>query len=90
MTLDVFSTDTNMAIVRPPGRRFPGIVIQGDNLWALREHAKVVRDRLRVLSITDDEIRDGAEALFNDLDTRVKAYEKVLEAHGIPIPYFKQ
>jgi len=41
MELDVFSTETNQAVVQTPGRRFPGLVIQGDTLWNLHEWRRV-------------------------------------------------
>jgi hypothetical protein len=32
---EVYSKATNHAVIRPPGRRFPGSVIQGDTLGSL-------------------------------------------------------
>ena len=44
--LEVYAADSNYAVVKPPGRHYPGAVIQGDGLrhrmpgaWAAR-HAQ--------------------------------------------------
>src|SRR5438477_452947 len=34
-TLEIYSDATSAAVLRHPGRRFPGILVQGDTLYAL-------------------------------------------------------
>lgn len=83
--LEVFSDKTNQAMVRMPGRQFPGVVIQGDTLSMLYGHLKTVRDRA---ARTDDEkLKDGATIAFRMLDNLVRHYERVLDEHNIEIPY---
>jgi hypothetical protein len=44
--VEVWSSEVNAAIVRMPGRRFPGAVIQGDSLSILLAHAVSVVESL--------------------------------------------
>lgn len=33
--VEIYSDQTNAAVLRHPGRRFPGLLVQGDSLYAL-------------------------------------------------------
>ena len=90
LPLDVYSTRPNMAIVRAPGRKFPGMVIQGDSLHILWDCAKCVSDRLRQLKIDDAELLGEVESLLEDLEERLSHYENVLAENGIDLPYTKR
>ncbi|WNG45404.1 hypothetical protein F0U60_15810 [Archangium minus] len=83
--LEVFSEASNVAIVRMPGRRFPGSVIQGDSLSILRGLANDLRNRLR--EHPDEDLRDTAQELFDLLDGRLRHYVNVLDAEGISLPF---
>ena len=83
--LEVFSEASNVAIVRMPGRRFPGSVIQGDSLSHLRWLAENVRSRLQDHS--DQDLRDTAQELLELLDGHLRHYVNVLDAEGIPLPF---
>ena len=65
---------TNAAIVQLPGRRFPGLVIQGDTLHEL----------LRV-AVSDDD--DALVSLRDDLARFVDHYRRVLDREGIALPW---
>jgi hypothetical protein len=89
--MELFSNASNLAIVRTPGRQFPGIVVQGDSLHNLCESARSV-----VLGLTSarsggapglDEVLEEAEDLLERLQDRVDAYEECLRTHGIKLPY---
>ena len=45
--LEVYSRTTNSAIIKPPGRQFPGVVIQGDSLSILCGVAKNMAIKIR-------------------------------------------
>jgi hypothetical protein len=81
--LDVFSEASNQAIVRMPGRRFPGVVIQGDTLSGLVLDAKNI---LRELRAGNEPIQD-ARYLVERLTEYLDHYERTLAAHDIPLPY---
>jgi hypothetical protein len=83
--LEVFSEASNVAIVRLPGRQFPGSVIQGDSLGHLRWLAQHLKDGLR--AHPDEELRGTAQELFELLDGRLRHYIAVLDAEGIPLPF---
>ncbi|MFI1394261.1 DUF6959 family protein [Streptomyces sp. NPDC020681] len=72
-------------MVRLPGRRFPGVLIQGDSLSVLRgDVAEVVEafDRGDMAGA-----RETAGLLLADLDELLARYAAALAAHEIPRPY---
>lgn len=38
-SVEIYSDETNRAVIRHPGRKFPGVLIQGDTLFTLCEMA---------------------------------------------------
>jgi hypothetical protein len=54
--LEVYSDASNHAVIRPPGRRFPGSVVQGDSLSSLCAEAKELSERIRSLQVQDEEL----------------------------------
>jgi hypothetical protein len=83
--LEMWSGEVNSAVVRVPGRRFPGVVIQGDSLSILFDLAMFVTEHLP--RSTDPELCDAAEELAEKLFHHVKNYESVLGARGVSLPY---
>ncbi len=86
--LEVFSEESNYGIVRMPGRRFPGCVIQGDSLSILVALAEGICKTLR--TIANEQLVGEAEELRDQLQDRLNHYEKVLGEHGIELPYFRE
>ncbi|MGW7405666.1 DUF6959 family protein [Streptomyces sp. NPDC054833] len=68
-----------------PGRRFPGVLAQGDSLHILRS------DMAEVVGACErgdlDEARESAGLLLANLDTLLTRYEAALGEPGIPRPY---
>lgn len=83
--VEIYSESSNSAIVRVPGRKFPGSVIQGDSLVILCDLASSICKRAR--AVGDDELLAEAEELRAMLFDRLSDYEAVLAAHGLPVPY---
>ena len=81
--LEVFSQTTNQAIVRMPGRRFPGVVVQGDTLSGLAADAKLVVAELRA----GNRPLDDALELADRLDELLMHHGETLTAHGMALPY---
>lgn len=85
--LEVFSEASNYAVIRPPGRRFPGSVIQGDSLSVLCAEAGEISEQIRSLRLEDEEllylVREHQEKLLG----RLLHYQQVLIEHGISPPY---
>lgn len=86
--IEVFSEVSNFGIVRMPGRRFPGCVIQGDSLSVLLDLAESVCDRVR--NSTDEELVSDAEELRTQIAERLRHYESVLDEHGLSLPYARR
>lgn len=85
--VEVYCEDSNYAVMKPPGRRFPGAVIQGDSLAILARNALRAVTRLRELQVDDDDLRGELVELTNELVGRVLHYQMVLEQHGIEFPH---
>ena len=85
--IEVFSEASNFAIVRMPGREFPGCVIQGDSLSIL--HTLAITIRGRVAAWGDEDLAGDAVELVELLESRLTHYERVLAEHGIGLPYSK-
>jgi hypothetical protein len=78
ITVMCFSEKTNAAVIAMPGRKFPGLVIQGDTLRSLCD-------------IVEGGDREGAlDHLKERLTALRKEYERVLRSAGLPLPYFSQ
>jgi len=86
-SLEVYSDASNHAVVRPPGRQFPGSVIQGDTLSSLCTDARELSLRLKAIKPHDDELLWIAQGIQEQLLERLLHYQRVLMAHGIPLPY---
>ena len=85
--VETFSQGTNAWIVRTPGRRFPGLVVQGDSFGQLFGLSQSILERARSCACPDHELAEEAEELRDILWARLQEYESVLEAHGLPLPY---
>jgi len=85
--LEAYSQDNNLGIVRMPGRRYPGSVVQGDTLRRLAGDARYIRDNMGKPNSDADELADAATDLCNLLQQRLQHYEVVLKEHGIALPY---
>jgi hypothetical protein len=85
--IEVFSEISNYAIVRMPGRKFPGCVIQGDSLSILLNNAERVYSL--AMETGNEDLIGEAEVLRDALEERLYHYEGVLRALGIDLPYFR-
>ncbi|MFJ9148537.1 DUF6959 family protein [Streptomyces sp. NPDC102270] len=75
----------NNAVVRLPGRRFPGILVQGDSLHILRTEVAEIAEACERGDLA--EARDSAGLLLSGLDDLLAACEAALADHGIRRPY---
>ena len=76
----------NGAAIRLPGRRFPGVLFQGDPLYILYSSAKELYQGIK--DSTDQDTVDGAAELVNNLATRLLIYVDALGAHEMDLPFF--
>ncbi|WP_371592826.1 DUF6959 family protein [Streptomyces virginiae] len=83
---ELFTDGGNDAVVRLPGRNFPGVLIQGDTLSFLRTD---VAELIELCAAGDlEEARHAASLLHADLDEKLQRYTDALDAHGIRRPFF--
>ncbi|MFE5374885.1 DUF6959 family protein [Streptomyces mirabilis] len=82
---ELFTDGGNDAVVRMPGRRLPGVVVQGDSLHILRSAVAEVAEACERGDL--DEARDSASLLLANLDALLAWYEAALGKHEIPRPY---
>ena len=76
----------NYAVVQLPGRHFPGVVFQGDSLFAL------IGDLTTISSLMDgkeiEEANSELRSLIENLSDILSGYENTLSKLNIPLPYF--
>jgi hypothetical protein len=83
--VELLTDGGNDAVVRMPGRRFPGVVVQGDSLSVLRGEVAEVVEACEGGDL--DEARDSAGFLLANLDALLARYEAALGEHQIRRPY---
>jgi len=83
--VEIYSDATNAAVMRHPGRKVPGLLLQGDTLSEMCHRAdracssgKAVLDEEDYLELND---------LRNHLWELLNHYKSVLTEHGIPLPF---
>ncbi|MET9691785.1 hypothetical protein ABZY81_25445 [Streptomyces sp. NPDC006514] len=82
---ELFTDGGNDAVVRLPGRNFPGVLIQGDTLSILQTD---VAELVELRAAGDlEEARHVASLLHTDLGEKLQRYTEALEAHGIRRPF---
>ena len=83
--VEIYSDRSNQAVMRHPGRRFPGVLIQGDSLHNLCQQAdRACAAAAGRLSADDyDELTELQDLLRSYLDH----YKAVLAEHGMELPF---
>ena len=83
--VEIYSDASNNAVMRHPGRRFPGVLVQGDNRYAMCRTVDEIcckaHDRL------DQETYEALNELRNNLWARLNQYKAVLTDHKISLPF---
>ncbi|MGI5516972.1 DUF6959 family protein [Streptomyces sp. CA-106131] len=82
---ELFTDGCNDAVVRLPGRRFPGVLVQGDTLYVLRSDLAEVMEACERGDLA--EAWDSAGLLLADLDALLARYAEALHKHEITRPY---
>lgn len=87
-TVEIYSDQTNAAVIRHPDRRFPGVLIQGDSLYSICVQADdaclAAKDQLR-----SDEYAE-LNNLRNSLWSYLNHYKSILGEHQIPLPFSEE
>ena len=83
--VEIYSDETNRAIMRHPERKFPGVLIQGDTLSILCHEADEIC--LRARAQLDKELYGELNDLRNSLRSYLTAYKIALQTHGMQLPF---
>ncbi|MGR9209679.1 DUF6959 family protein [Rhizobium leguminosarum] len=81
--VEIFSDMTNAAVMRHPGRKFPGILVQGDNLHAMCLRADVACEKVGRGTPGYEDLN----GLRNTLWSYLNHYKSTLDEHGIGLPF---
>lgn len=82
-TVEIYSDRTNAVVLRHPSRKFPGVLVPGDLLYAFFQQAD---EACTAGKLPEAACRSMTE-LRNGLLAYLDHYKTVLGEHGIPIPY---
>ncbi len=84
--VEIYSDAVNAAIMRHPGRRFPGMLIQGDSLYIFSQN---VAEALACAEPKSDQwyvLKELAEGL----QSRVDLYVEVMREHNLELPFVRR
>ena len=84
-TVEVFSDQSNAAVMRHPRRKYPGVLVQGDTLHSLYAAADACCKQLH--DSLDDDTSARMIDLRDHLRSLVNHYKAVLGEHKIPLPF---
>ncbi len=83
--VEVFSQASNAAIVRMPGRHFPGVVVQGDTLNNLCQLVETIRKEIARGDLV--EATDVANEVLGQLDGLRSHYVETLRSRKMGLPF---
>ena len=86
--VEIYSDESNYAVMRHPGRSFPGSLIQGDSLYSLCNLVSEVKELIENKKYT--EAQDELEELSELLLGRLEDYKSVLKEHNIELPFYEE
>ena len=85
--VEIYSDQSNLAVMKHPGRSFPGSLIQGDSLYNLCKMADEVCSEIKNKNL--ENAFDEANELKNLLWERLNQYKTVLGEHEISLPFYE-
>ena len=82
--VEIYSDASNAVVIRHPGRKFPGVLIQGDTLCIMVDTlSSVVEKSASLPDETATELKDVRDRLSDFLSH----YVAVLKQHELPLPF---
>lgn len=81
--IEIFSEESDKGVVRMPGRKYLGSVMQGDSLFLLHAEAMDIVEGLKYNP--GNEMFYAAYSLAKNLEDRLEHYIGVCEQHGIEL-----
>lgn len=83
--VEIYSDASNAAVMRHPGRRFPGVLVQGDTISGLASWLSRAVAELETSSLSD-EAQEGLLYVHETLAGLAEHYSNVVSQHGIRPP----
>lgn len=83
--VEIYSDASNQVVLRHPGRRFPGVLVQGDTLKIL--HSEVVAGLNEARDLLSEDARLDLEHVRDFLGDCLEHYRTVLREHSIELPF---
>ncbi len=83
--VEIYSDTSNYAIMKHPGRKFPGSLIQGDSLYILCQCVDHISDSMKAKDY--EEAYEELSELRSMLRGRLDHYKKVLGEHDMSLPF---
>src|SRR5947208_15384020 len=83
IAVELLTDQGNIAVIRVPGRRIPGVVVQGDSLSILVADAEA----LAAVTQATPEVHELAQDLAHEMSRILAYYSEALAEHGIALPY---
>ena len=84
--VEIYSDASNAAVMRHPGRQFPGCLIQGDSLHSLAGSLAVVQAEADCLS---EEAAGELELVVERLTQLLEHYKTTLASHNLELPFYE-
>jgi hypothetical protein len=81
--VEIYSDQTNSAVMRHPGRRFPGVLVQGDSLYILCKSAEKMCKEME----PDSPAFEEADDLRNTLRAYLNHYKTTLSEHAMELSF---
>ncbi len=82
--VEIYSDASNAAVMRHPGRQFPGVLVQGDSLYAIVMALTAAQSGAKCL---DAEAATELAHATERLNELLEHYKDVLNAHHIKLPF---
>jgi hypothetical protein len=86
--VEIYSDQTNAAVLRHPGRKYPGVLVQGDTLHSMCCRADEACKEAKALK--QDNAYKELNDLRNHLWSLLNHYTSVLQEHQIPLPFSRE
>lgn len=83
--VEIYSDQSNAVVLRYLGRKFPGVLVQGDTLYALFQQADEA-----CAEMSGTRLPEGLSELRGKLREMVDHYKLVLGVHGVPLPFHEK
>lgn len=83
-SVEIYSDATNMAVMKHPGRAYPGVLVQGDTLHSMVASLRYVIGNGDCLP---DEAAGRLQEVAERLEDMLTHYRSVLAANQIQLPF---